>query len=128
MLNADEDAVYCDIAETYHLFDWSQVSIQTLARLASGLRDESRIISRLSGQREPMTRLLLAMVADNTAYMAWVNTRAAQDHPDNPPERIVPVMLGMKQTRSSRAVQSFRTAEEFEAKLEKLRRGGNVSD
>lgn len=127
MLNTDEDAVFCDIAETYHLFDWSTVSVTTLARLASGLRDSSRIMLKLGGQHVPIERLLMAMVADNTAYTAWSNTQGAHDHPDNPPERIVPVMLGMEQKKNSRTVQSFRTAEEFEAKLEKLR-SGNVSN
>lgn len=121
MLNADEDAVFCDLAETYHLFDWSAVSIPTLARLASGLRDDSRIMLKLSGQRVPIERLLLAMVADNTAYTAWANTKAARDNPESVPERIVPIMLGKHTVSNRKAVQSFRTAEEFEAKLAKLR-------
>lgn len=121
MLNTDEDAVFCDLAETYHLFDWSAVSIPTLARLASGLRDDSRIMLKLSGQRVPIERLLLAMVADNTAYTAWANTKAARDNPESVPERIVPIMLGKHTVSNRKAVQSFRTAEEFEAKLAKLR-------
>lgn len=121
MLNADEDAVFCDLAETYHLFDWSAVSVPTLARLASGLRDDSRIMLKLSGQRVPIERLLLAMVADNTAYSAWANTKAAHDNPESVPERIVPIMLGKHTVSNHKAVQSFRTAEEFEAKLAKLR-------
>lgn len=121
MLNADEDAVFCDLAETYRLFDWSAVSVPTLARLASGLRDDSRIMLKLGGQRVPIERLLLAMVADNTAYSAWANTRAAHDNPESVPERIVPIMLGRKTISNRKAVQSFRTAEEFEAKLAKLR-------
>lgn len=121
MLNADEDAVFCDLAETYHLFDWSAVSVPTLARLASGLRDDSRIMLKLGGQRVPIERLLLAMVADNTAYSAWANTKAAHDNPESVPERIVPIMLGKQTVSNRKAVQSFRTAEEFEAKLAKLR-------
>lgn len=121
MLNTDEDAVFCDLAETYHLFDWSAVSVPTLARLASGLRDDSRIMLKLSGQRVPIERLLLAMVADNTAYTAWANTKAARDNPESVPERIVPIMLGKHTVSNRKAVQSFRTAEEFEAKLAKLR-------
>lgn len=121
MLNTDEDAVFCDLAETYHLFDWSVVSVPTLARLASGLRDDSRIMLKLSGQRVPIERLLLAMVADNTAYTAWANTKAAHDNPESVPERIVPIILGKKTVSNRKAVQSFRTAEEFEAKLAKLR-------
>lgn len=121
MLNADEDAVFCDLAETYHLFDWSAVSVPTLARLASGLRDDSRIMLKLGGQRVPIERLLLAMVADSTAYTAWANTKAAHENPENVPERIVPIMLGRKTISNRKAVQSFRTAEEFEAKLAKLR-------
>lgn len=121
MLNTDEDAVFCDLAETYHLFDWSAVSIPTLARLASGLRDDSRIMLKLSGQRVPIEKLLLAMVADNTAYTAWANTKAARDNPESVPERIVPIMLGKHTVSNRKAVQSFRTAEEFEAKLAKLR-------
>ena len=121
MLNEDEDALFCDLAETYHLFDWAAVPIPTLARLASGLRDDSRIVMKLGGQHVPLERLLLAMVADNTAYTAWANTKAAHDNPENVPERIVPALLGIKTGGNRKAVQSFKTAEEFEAKLASLR-------
>lgn len=123
MLNADEDAVFCDIAETYHLFDWSAVSVPTLARLASGLRDDSRIAMKLSGEKVPLKKLLLAMIADNTGYIAWANTQAAHDHPDQPPEKIVSAMLGIKSRSDHKTVKSFATVEEFEAKLAQLRSG-----
>lgn len=127
MMNADADALFCDIAETYHLFDWSSVPVTTLARLASGLRDNSRIVMKLSGAEVAFDKLLLAMIADNTGYTAWSNTQAAHDHPDKVPDKIVASLLGIKQKPSNKAVQSFRTAEEFEAKLASLR-GRNVSN
>lgn len=123
MLNTDEDALFCDIAETYHLFDWSAVSVQTLARLASGLRDDSRIVMKLSGMKVPMKRLLLAMIADNTSFVAWANTENAHNHPDSPPPKIVPAMLGIKKHENENSVQAFRSAEEFEKRLAELRSG-----
>ena len=121
MLEIDEDALFCDIAETYHVFDWSTLPLSTIARLASGLRDNARIMMRISGQAVPTDRLLLATIADNTGYVAWSKTEDARRHPESPPERISASLLGID-VKKRNEIQAFSTAEDFEKKLAELRK------
>ena len=66
MVRADEDALICDFAETYHIYDYKRLPLSTAAALAVGLRDTSRIKMKLSG----------AVVANDIQLMA-----AAVDRP-----------------------------------------------
>ena len=42
MAARDEDALVCDMAETYHIFDYRALPLFLAARLACGLREDSR--------------------------------------------------------------------------------------
>ena len=124
MLEVDEDALICDLAETYRIYDWKALPLVTVARFASGLRDDARIIMKLAGQTITSEKLMLAMITDNTNYLAWSKTEAARKNPGKPPERILPILLGMKVPEEDE-VMAFRTPEEFEAALAKIRSKAN---
>lgn len=64
MLRTDRDALICDLAETYGIFDYRALPVPLLATLASGLREDSRIKMRLSGQTVTRTEMLLAAAVD----------------------------------------------------------------
>ena len=64
MIAADEDAVVCDFAETYHVFDYRALPLQTAATLACGLRDGSRIRAKLAGTTAGMDTLMLVQIRD----------------------------------------------------------------
>ena len=49
MIEFDEDALICDLAETYHIFDYRSLPVQLVATLSVGLRDNSRIKMRAAG-------------------------------------------------------------------------------
>ncbi|MBQ4177615.1 MAG: hypothetical protein II640_09125, partial [Lachnospiraceae bacterium] len=49
MINADEDALICDLAETYGIFDMESLPVKLVATLAMGLRGDSRIKMKISG-------------------------------------------------------------------------------
>lgn len=128
MLTTDEDALICDLAETYHIFDWTALPLVTVARLASGLRDDARIMMKLSGQKVSTEKLLLAMIADNTGFVAWSKTEAAEKHPGRPPERIAPILLGVAEPAANRnKVMSFSSPEAFEKALADIRSNANGS-
>ena len=46
MMALDEDALICDFAETYHIYNIYGMPVQYIATLAIGLRDDSRIKSK----------------------------------------------------------------------------------
>ena len=49
MLSTDREALLCDMAETYHVYSMRALPVETLATLACGLRDDSRIKLKISG-------------------------------------------------------------------------------
>jgi hypothetical protein len=64
MIELDEDALICDLAETYHIFDYKSLPPKTVATLAAGLRDESRIKLRAAGVPVALETIILAAIAD----------------------------------------------------------------
>lgn len=58
------DAVICDLAETYHIFDYHQVPPQTLAVLVGGLGVNSRTGQAMAGLKAPFDTVLLADLVD----------------------------------------------------------------
>ena len=49
MLSNYPDELTCDMAETYGVFDIYRIPVRTLATLAVGLRDDSRVMMAKSG-------------------------------------------------------------------------------
>lgn len=45
------DELVCDMAETYHVFDLRALPVETLATLAVGLRENSRVKMKMAGIR-----------------------------------------------------------------------------
>ena len=115
MLNVDEDAVICDLAETYHIYDYRQLPLQTAAALSVNLRDDSRIKLKISGQKADAKTLLLASIADNMALLVWMQTKDGHRN-RNRPEGILPRLLAGDDRDSGIAVfdsgAAFETARE----------------
>ena len=112
MLAADEDALICDLAETYGIFDYRALPVPLLATLAVGLRDNSRIKMRLCGSAVAQDTMLLAAAVDKLTFLAWAKTKDAQSG-RNRPQSIWAALLGREKSKS--AVVAFDTAAEFEA-------------
>lgn len=120
MINLDEDALICDFAETYNIYDYRALSPITAGVLACGLRDNSRIKMELSEQVVDIKTLLLATIADRLSILAWQNTEDGQ-RGRNMPESIVSSILGKKEERSHIV---FETGADYEAYRERLIHGG----
>lgn len=88
MIALDEDALICDMAETYHIYNMEQLPVEYVATLAIGLRDDSRIKLRAAGLKVDIKTMLLAHVADNTAINFYMKTKDAQ-HGRNKPKSMV---------------------------------------
>ena len=122
MIKLDESALICDFAETYHILDYRALPLKTAAVLASGLRDNSRIMMKISGlQISPETALMAAAV-DRLSLLFWAKTKDAEKG-NNRPEPILAKLTGEITTKDS-DLQSFDTAEEFEAARQRILQGG----
>ena len=90
MAARDEDALVCDMAETYHIFDYRALPLFLAARLACGLRENSRSKMRLAGNRIELRDALLAAILDRVSFLAWAQTRDGQKKPKPPCEHSGP--------------------------------------
>ena len=90
MRAADEDALICDFAETYHIYDYRKLPPQYAAVLACGLRDDSRIKMKLAGTGGyNIDTILQAAVVDRLNAIIYDK--------DHRPESLVENMLPQKQ-------------------------------
>lgn len=65
MIRDDEDALICDFAETYHIYDYRSLPLRLVATLAAGLRDTSRISMKTTEAKASTTNTILAIIADH---------------------------------------------------------------
>ena len=75
MIAVDENALICDFAETYHVFNYRELPLKTAAILASGLRDESRIKMKMAGAKITPERMLSAAIVDRLGLLIWLQTK-----------------------------------------------------
>ena len=69
MIGLDEDALICDLAETYHIYKFDDFDAGYIATLAAGLRDDARIVKKITGCDLSMAELLAAVTADNLTVL-----------------------------------------------------------
>lgn len=69
MISLDEDALICDFAETYHIYDFRSLNVDLAATLAVGLRDNSRIKMRMTDRKASTDTILLAGIMDRLSVI-----------------------------------------------------------
>lgn len=121
MLRCDEDALICDLAEVYHVLDYRQLPPLTLATLAAGLGENSRVAMVRLGLPVRMETLLLATVADRLGLLLWAKTADGQKNRNRPPQL---VSLLMKK-EEDQALRGYRSGEAFEKAKQQLLDGGD---
>lgn len=120
MISVDEDALICDFAETYHIYDYRGLPVQYCATLAVGLRDDSRIKSKMSGLNTTLDIVLNALISDHVATLVWFQTRDGQKGKNRPPSMLSAFERKEKQSE----IVGYDTAEDFIRAREKLLKGG----
>lgn len=113
MINTDEDALVCDLAETYHIFDMRELPPLKVAVFSCGLRESSRIKMIMSDYKVNTTQLLLATCADYLALLVWFQTENGRKN-INRPTPLVNLFLKNDNDKKSDIV-GFDSPEEFEA-------------
>lgn len=110
MLAADKDALICDLAETYNIYDYRSIPVNLLATLSVGLRDNARIKMKLRGEQVSMDTFLLCSIVDQLSVMLWSQSKDGLKG-INRPKSILNILLG--KTKASE-IQGFITSDEFE--------------
>ncbi len=111
MLAADREALVCDFAETYGIYDLQALPVTLLATLAVGLRDTSRIKMKMAGTKVSNLELFTAAAVDRLSTLLWYQTEDARSG-YNRPRSIVELLIGASNENDK--IQSFLTAEEYE--------------
>lgn len=116
MLTLDEEALVCDLAETYGVFNYRSLPVDMVATLSVGLRANSRIKMKQSGSAVPIDTLLLAGMYDKLAWIAWSKTEDATQGIHRP-KSILSKLIGVEQ---SDAITTYQTGMDFESKRKEL--------
>lgn len=116
MLKNDEDALICDLAETYHIYDYRQLPAWKVAVFSYGLKDDSRIKMKLFNQHVDLTTLLLATAVDKLSMLLWAKTADAQKG-RNKPQLIVDSLLNNAIDNKNMVFHSGKDFEIARAKL-----------
>ena len=108
----DNDALICDFAQYYGIYDYMQLGREYAAILACGLPDESRIKRAISGQKAGPLTVLAAIMVDRLSTLVWFQTEDGHNG-QNRPAMIAPALLGMDSGTATE--EAFDSIEAFEA-------------
>ncbi len=92
MISLDEDSLICDLAETYHIYNYRALPSKLIGVLACGLRDNSRIKMKLSNMNADVDTLLSALIADRLQVLIWQRTEdgaKGRNYPKSLYERMI---------------------------------------
>lgn len=112
MMSVDQDALICDFAEIYGIYDLRGVPVFTLATLAAGLRENSRIKMRLSGIGISRMEALAAAAVDRLSMLCWAQTEDGQRN-ENPPKSMISILLNQEEGQE-RKVQTYKNGRDFD--------------
>lgn len=121
MLRTDEDALVCDLAETYQILDYRQLPVTMVAVFSSGLRPNARIFKSITGNKIDLSEMLLANMADRLGMLVWAKTKDAETG-KNKPASILNMLIGKQEEKEN---MTFLTGEDFEKARQKIIGGGD---
>ena len=113
MLSTDKDMFFCDMWETYQVKDYKALPVETLAVLASGLREDSRIRMKMAGMEYVPLELLAAYCADKLAYILHV---VGEKEGTDPPNRLIDIVMKKTPQKTS----GFASGADFEEERRRL--------
>ena len=123
MIATDEDALICDLAETYSIYDYRRLPLKMVAVFSFGLKDDSRIKMKLNGMEVPFEMMLLASAVDRLSTLVWQQTKDGMDG-KNYPLSIVAMLTNAQTNKENSNVTSFATGEDFMKERERLLKKG----
>ena len=114
MISLDEDALVCDLAETYQIYDYKQLPLNQVAVFAYGLRDDSRIKQMMSDQIVPLETTLLASIVDRLSLSLWLQTKDGQKGVNRPASIADQLIKRNKSENDGKDYLVFESGEDFE--------------
>lgn len=110
-----EDSLICDLAETYHLFNYREQSPKLVAVLCFGLRDDSRVKMTLGNSKITLEQILMSRMVDELAWLHWSKTKDGAKNRNRPPS----VLKALTEEKKEET-EVFLTADEFNEAWESM--------
>ncbi len=124
MIQTDEDALICDFAQVYHIFDYKALPLRMRATLAVGLGNDTRIKKKITNQKFSLSEYLEISILDKLNFLIWMNSKDGQKG-INKPKSILTILEGNPKTKG------FTTGEDFEKErqniINKYKKGGGTN-
>ena len=118
MLAIDRNALICDLAETYRIYDYRRVPGRTLGILAAGLGPDTRIGKTINGVRGSVSEILLARILDGIQFLCWAKTEDGQKGRNRPKSVASDFFISEDKNKVKKT-----TIEDFEAIRERITGG-----
>lgn len=114
MINKSEDALICDFAEAYQIYDYKLLPVKLAATFAAGLREDSRIKLLMRGAEKARSDVLLAMILDSLSDI-FGDDKGKR-------ESLAGFLLGINGNDKSEKIIGYKTPEAFEEAINELRK------
>lgn len=121
MVALDEDALVCDLAETYGIYDYRSLPADVVATFAVGLRDDARIKIKMSGMERPFNDYILAAIYDRLNWLCWSRSKNGLNGVDMP-VRILDLLTGNTEKQTDDDFETFESVEAYENARQELLR------
>lgn len=110
MRKLDEGALLCDFAETYGIYDLDSLPRRTIATLAAGLGDDSRIRRKAAGTRVRSDTYLLAAIFDRLGSIMYMLSNGDTERPAS----ILSILSGKDADTGASQCRGFESGEAFD--------------
>ncbi len=120
MLDIDEDALICDLAETYHILDYQSLPMFQVAILAFGLNESSRIKLKINDSNLSLNEMMLAVIVDRLGILLWQRTEDGMKNRNHP----MSVFKLLSKETEEKDIVVFDSGEDFMKAWQALNEGG----
>ena len=118
MLNFDRDALMCDLAETYHIYDYRSLPCKMVATFSCGLRENSRIKMKIAGIVPIPEQVLMAAIADGARLTAWLQSKDGMTG-ENRPKSLLGMLID-EESKDEKNIRIFESGEDFDKEWKRL--------
>ena len=114
-----EDALICDFAQYYHVYDLDSLNVRTAAILACGLPKESRTLKTLRKEKVDQNTMLMASILDTCRNIEYGVFQSHSKKKIKKPKSVVQKLLGIDQDKKEE-VKGFSSGDAFEVARQRL--------
>lgn len=116
MILTDEDALVCDFAQYYRIYDFRALPVTYAATLACGLEENSRIMRKLAGADYDLKTMLLISTVDILRLLWWAKTEDGAKNINRPVS-----IFEKNKVHANEETVAFETGEDLLKELQKRR-------